>query len=501
MSLMGIDVGTTGCKVIAFSEKGEIVASAYAEYDAVRRQPGWAELDSRDVWKKICTCIQRVASQTSRDPVSALAVTCLGEAATPVSKDREILGNSILNFDERGQEYVAEIEAAVGRDRLFRLNGNILGHFYSAPKLMWLKRHDPKFFDSVHKFLLWEDFVGFMLGCDPVIDYSVANRTLLFDLEKERWSEELASAMGLRTDQMADLRLGGTLLGEVAPAMCEKLGLPRGVKVVTGGHDQCCTALGAGVIRTGMAVYGLGTFICITPVYDRLPDRPKMLASGLNIEHHVIRGHYVSFLYNLTGGALLKWYRDQFGRLEKREAAERGVDPYDILLADLPAEPTPLLVLPHFAVTGPPLFESRTKGVIAGLTLETDHRTVLKGLLEGVTYYFREGLDLLEQAGVTVQEFRATGGGAKSPVWLQIKADILGRPLATVKVTEAGALGAAILAGIGTGVYGSTEEAVRVLVKVDRVFEPNASRHARYGERFDGYIKLYPALKPILRTL
>jgi len=501
MSLMGIDVGTTGCKVIAFNKSGKSLASDYAEYDAVRRQPGWAELDSRDVWQKICKCIRLVAKQTKRDPVTALAVTCLGEAATPVSKDRKILGNSILNFDERGQEYVAQIEATIGRERLFRLNGNILGHFYSAPKLMWRKEHEPQFFESVHKFLLWEDFVGFMLGCDPVIDYSVANRTLLFDLEKMQWSDTLASAMGLRCDQMAELRPAGQLLGEVAPALCKQLGLPRGVKVVTGGHDQCCTALGAGVIRAGMAIYGIGTFICITPVYDRLPDRAKMLASGLNIEHHVVVGHYVSFLYNLTGGALLKWYRDQFGRLEKREAAKRKVDPYDILLADLPADPTPLLALPHFAVTGPPLFESRTKGVIVGLTLETDHRTVLKGLLEGVTYYFREGLDLLEQAGVTVKEFRATGGGAKSPVWLQIKADILGTPLATVKVTEAGALGAAILAGIGTGVYRSIPEAVEAVVKVDRVFEPNASRHARYREQFEKYRRVYPALREILWSL
>lgn len=307
--------------------------------------------------------------------------------------------------------------------------------------------------------------------------------------------------MGLRLDQMADLRLGGTLLGEVAPAVAKDLGLPAGVKVVTGGHNQCTNALGAGVIRNGMAIYGMGTFICITPVYDHIPDQTKMLASGLNIEHHVIGGHYVSFLYNLTGGALLKWYRDQFGRLEKQEAAARGMDPYDLLLADLPEDSTPLLVLPHFAVTGPPLFESRTKGAVLGLTLETDRRTVLKGLLEGVTYYFREGLELLEQAGVKVEEFRATGGGAKSAVWLQIKADILGTPLATVKVTEAGALGAAILAGVGTGVYRSPKEAVDAVVKVDRVFEPDAARHDRYGEQFGKYRRLYPALRELLASL
>jgi xylulokinase len=501
MSLMGIDIGTTGCKVIAFREDGEMIARAYEEYDAVRPQPGRAELDSRDVWRKIRSCIQSTAKQTGGDPVTALAVTCLGEAATPVSRNREILGNCILNFDERGQDEAAEIQSKIGRERLFKLNGNILGHFYTAPKLMWLKKHEPRIYNHAYKFLLWEDLVHFLLGCEPVIDYSVANRTLFFDLEGQRWSEELLSAMGMDGAKLADLAPGAKVLGKIAPALADELGLPRGVQVVTGGHDQCCTALGAGAIRRGMAIYGMGTFICITPVYDRLPDRDAMLASGLNIEHHVVGGHYVSFLYNLTGGALLKWYRDQFGLLEKREAAAQGRDPYDLLLADLPPEPTNLLVLPHFAVTGPPLFESRTKGVIMGLTLETDRKTFLKGLLEGVTYYFREGLDLLEQAGVTVEEFRATGGGAKSAVWLQIKADILGKPLATVKVTEAGSLGAAILAGVGTGVYRSIDEAVNTVVKVDRVFEPDAARHEKYGEQFAKFRKVYPAVKEIVSAL
>ncbi|KPL11107.1 hypothetical protein AMJ85_04575, partial [candidate division BRC1 bacterium SM23_51] len=184
MSLMGIDVGTTGCKVIAFRDDGEILATTYAEYDAVRRQPGWAELDSRDMWQKICNCIRQVAEQTRDAPVTALAVTCLGEAATPVSKKREILGNCILNWDERGKDEAAAIEAAVGRERIFRINGNIHGHFYSAPKFMWLKKNEPQFFASVYKFLLWQDFIHFMLGCEPVMDYSVASRTLLLDLEK-----------------------------------------------------------------------------------------------------------------------------------------------------------------------------------------------------------------------------------------------------------------------------------------------------------------------------
>ncbi|MCZ7542051.1 MAG: FGGY-family carbohydrate kinase [Anaerolineae bacterium] len=194
---------------------------------------------------------------------------------------------------------------------------------------------------------------------------------------------------------------------------------------------------------------------------------------------------------------MLKWFRDTFAPLEKAEAQARGVDVYDLLLAEMPPEPTDLMVLPHFAVTGPPYYDENPRGLIAGLTLETSRGTFIKALLEGVTYYFREGLDVMASADIHIDEYRATGGGAKSDAWLQIKADILGRPLARPRVTEATSLGAVILAGAGAGVYGSVAEAIDQLVQIERVFEPDPARHAQYAARFARYKDLYPFVRAL----
>jgi xylulokinase len=491
MSLLGIDVGTTGCKVIALSTEGVIRASAQREYDVIRPQPGWAELDSRAVWGLIREAIREVTAQIPGDPVAAICVSSMGEAMTPVSADRQILGNCLLGFDARGAETMERL-AAVDPVVFYERTGNVVGGVFGGPKLIWQRDNWPALFESTYKFLGWASLVAYLLGAEPVMDYSLANRTLFFDLRAEAWSQETLDLVGMPRDKLPGTVQAGTVTGEVSPVVAEELGLPPGVKIVIGAHDQCATAVGAGVTRAGLAVYGLGTYICITPTYDTIPPAAQMIGPNLNVEHHALPGLYVSFYYNLTGGALLKWFRDTFAAVERDAAKERGENVYDLLLAEMPEEPTDLMVLPHFAPTGPPYYDENPAGLIAGLTLETSRGTFIKGLLEGVTYYFRDGIDRMARAGIAIHEYRVTGGGAQSDRWLQIKADILGTPLVRPRITEAGALGAAVLAGVGAGLFASPDEAVSALVKVDRVFEPDPQRHQQYAERFARYHLLYP---------
>jgi xylulokinase len=491
MSLIGIDVGTTGCKVIAIRDDGAILASAQREYDILRPQPGWAELDSQQVWNCIREALREVAAQTKNDPAAALCVSSMGEAMTPVSADRRILGNCLLGFDTRGTETLArlgELDPLV----FFERSGNVPSTIYGGPKLIWLRDHRPDLFRQTYKFLNWADLVAYLLGGDPITDYSLANRSLFFDLRGECWSQATLDWVGMPAEKLPGLAQAGTVTGTVAAPVAEDLGLPRSARVVIGAHDQCANAVGAGVIRGGMALYGLGTYICIAPTYDTIPATATMMQSRLNVEHHALPGLYVSFYHNLTGGALLKWFRNTFARAEHEVAKARGEDVYDLLLAEMPAEPTDLLVLPHFAPTGPPYYDDDARGLIVGLTLETTRGEFVKGLLEGVTYYFRDGVERMTQAGINIAEYRVTGGGARSDAWLQIKADILGKPLTRPKVTQAGALGAAILGGVGAGVYASAEQAIAALVQVDRTFEPDPRRHALYTERFARYPLLYP---------
>ena len=505
MSLMGVDVGTSGCKIAVFSEQGSILAQAYREYNIITPRPGWCELDSNDVWSRIKSAIgeaaRKVQNRHADDPIAALSVSSCGEAMTPVSKERKILGNCLLGLDDRGRDYVEPFGAKLSPRRLFEINGNVLGHMYSMPKLQWIRDNQPDLYAKTYKFLLWQDLVCFMLGCEPATDYSLAGRTLLFDLKAGTWSEDLLSAAGIPGSKLPAIVPSGTDLGAISGATADELGLPRGTRAVSGGHDQCCNALGAGTVQTGMAVFGLGTFTCITPAFTKIPDSTLMIANKLGVESHVVPGLYVLFLYNGTGGSLLKWFRDTLAKAEKEEAEAAGEDVYDRLMRETPASPSRLMVLPHFTTTGPPLLEHRTVGVMAGLTLDTGRGEIIKGLIEGATYYLAEGVEMLESIGIRIDEYRPTGGGAKSEMWLQTAADIMGKPFAKPLVVEAGCFGAAILAGTGIGHYGSAAEAARELVRIERYYAPDRERYAQYRDRMRIYRRLFPAMKDVLRDL
>jgi xylulokinase len=499
MSLLGIDIGTGGCKAAAFSTDGQCLASAYGEYAPRRPAPDWVELDSAEVWQIVTDTVARVVAQTARDPITALCTSSMGEALACVTQDGRLFGRSITSADARGAEHVERLRAAFGAAGFYAINPNILGPNYSLPKLLWLREHAPAEFAAADKLLLWGDLPARLWGGESVASHSLANRTLLFDLRRRDWSEPLLAWSGVPRDKLGRCVPGGQVLGTVAPAAARTLGLPPGVKIVAGGHDQCCNALGAGLCGPGRAVCGIGSFECITPVYDRLPEPGPMLAQGLNIEDHVLDGLYVSFLYN-QGGTLIRWFRDTFAATDRR-VAPPGEDLYERLAAEMPDEPTGLLALPCFEMTGPPAFVADAAGALVGLKTSTTRGEILKCLMESETFYFADSLTALRAMGIDTSEMVATGGGAKSDRWLQIKADILGIPFVRPRITEGSVLGAAMLAGIATGLYASPREAVECFVQRDRVFEPDPERHQRYRVRLAHYRQLYPALRPLLQGL
>ncbi len=497
MSVLGIDLGTTGCKAAAFSADGRCLAQGYREYDALHPRAGWAELDSRDVWEKVRQVIRAAASGTRRDPVTALCTSSFGEAFVPVSNDRRILGSSILCTDLRGQEYSDALAREIGQEAFYRINPNILGPQYSLPKLLWVRDHETGLFETADYFLFWADLVPFLLGCEPVAVNSLANRSLLFDIAKNDWSDVLLSWSGLERKKLGRVVPGGALIGTVSDRAAAELGLPSGVRVVSGGHDQCCNALGAGCTRPGTAVCGIGTFECITPTYGEIREPLRLLSLRLNIEHHVLPGLYVSFLYN-QAGVLVRWFRDTFAAAD---TAPSGSNVYSALDREMPEAPTKLLVLPHFDPPMWPVHMTDSAGVILGLKTDTARGEILKSILECETFYFVDSLLALEKLGVATREFTATGGGARSDAWLQIKADIFGVPFVRPRISEGSLVGAAMLAGIATGVYASAAEAVNVFVKRERRFEPDALRHAIYREKLGLYRELFPATRVLLSRL
>jgi xylulokinase len=496
MSFLGVDVGTTGCKAAVFSEEGILLASAYEEYDVLRPQPGWAELDPVQVWNRIQRAIRQVSAASTADPIQALAVSSLGEAMVPVTADRVIAGPSIVaNFDLRGEEALAPLRRHLGTERLYEITGNIPGTNYSLPKLLWLRQHEADLYRRTDRFLLWGGFVGYMLGAAPAVDYSLANRSLLFDVDRGDWSEEILDLTGLDGGKLPGCVASGTAIGTVSPRMADELGLPEGVTVVAGAHDQCAAAVGCGVVEAGRAAYGLGTFTCITPVYARRRAPRLMLERGLNTQHHAVPARYVSFIYT-PGGSLVKWYRDTIAN-----AGRAGGDPYPALFAEMPEGPSGLVVLPHFAPTGPPDFISDSTGLIAGMRLETSRGEILKGILEGVTFYLKECVDALPPTGIEIAEYRVAGGGSKSDRWVQLCADVMGQRFVRPAVAEAGALGAAIIAAVGSGAVPSFEAGVEAMVRLEREFEPDPEQHRLYGEWYDLYRQLWPTTAGTLRAV
>jgi xylulokinase len=500
MSLLGIDVGTSGCKAAVFTEDGNLVASAYEEYDTQRPGPGWAELDTNQIWQQIKQTIRKAAAGSARDPIRALCVSSLGEAVVPVTADRNILGPSLLNFDSRGSEYLAILRNAIPEEKAYQINGNPLGSQYSFTKLMWIKQNQPELYHQTSYFLHWSGFVSFMLGAEARVDYSLANRTLLFDIEQCEWSKELLEKTQLDQEKLPDPVPSGSVIGTVGRTIASELGLPAGIPIISGGHDQCCNGIGCGVITPGQAMYGMGTYLCMMPVFAQRPQTKAMMKHGLNTEHHVVPGQYVSFIYN-QGGVLVKWYRDTFAHLEREKAISNNQDIYSLLFEEMPESPSRVMVLPHFTTTGPPQFINDSCGVMAGLKLETSRAEILKGILEGTTYYLRESFEALPETGIEVTDFRAVGGGSKSDAWVQICADILGRPFVRPKINEAGVLGAAILAGTGSGTFPSMEEGVGAMVQLGQTFHPDMANQLRYNERFTRFKELWPLMSDYLRVL
>ena len=500
MSLLGLDIGTTGCKAIVFDEEGKQLAAAYREYPLIHPQPGWIELDPTAVWRGTEEAIGEAVSRASRgDPVRALAASVQGEAVCPVTAEGAPLDNSIVTFDNRTAEQARRLAESVGGEVVYRISGQPLHPMGTINKVAWWKENRPSIYERAHKFLCYGDFALMQLGLTPVMDTSMAARTMAYDIHGHRWSSQVLDVFGVEEEKLPAVAPSGTSVGIIPPQVCERLGLPAGVTAVTGGHDQPCGALGAGAVVPGRAMYAIGTVECVTPSLDAFV--PGLGPKGFPCYPHVVGGRYVTLGFNFGGGSILRWYRDRFGQQEMEQARTSGRDVYDVLLDSVDVTPGSLLLLPHFAGTGTPWLDPLSKGALVGLTLSSTKQDVLKAILEGTTYEIAVNLTEMQAAGVELRELRAIGGGAKSAKWLQIKADIIGAPLLALSVSEAACLGAAMLAGYGVGAYHDLAAVADRFARPAAQFDPVPDRHRRHADRISLYRRLYPALRDVLHEL
>lgn len=499
MSLLGLDIGTSGCKAAVFNTDGEILALAKRSYP-LHTARDHLELDPDEVWNSAASCIRQVNGEVGHNPVTALATSVLGEAVIPIGADGRPLARSPVSFDGRAIEQANAFQQSFDDGKIYLHTGQPIHPMYSIHKIVWWRDNIPTLFESTWKFLCYGDFVALKLGVEPAIDYSMAARTQAFDINTKSWSEDILQWAGLSAAQLAVPVPSGTVLGGVDPEIRQELGFTEDVLVIAGGHDQPCGALGSGALKVGEAMYALGTTACLAPT---LPGLALSLSKyGFPCYPHVIPDCFVTLAGTSSGGSLLRWFRDVFGDREQQIAAKEGRDIYDVLVAQADEEPSPLLLLPHFAGTEAPHHDPGARGVLFGLSFATTRGDVIQAILEGIALEIASYTCYLDRCGVELGSLRAVGGGAKSARWMQLNADVIGLPITVPQVTEATCLGAALVAGTATKCYASLRDAVDLVVSDAHVYEPHPERSAYYRSRLSYYQRAYPAIRwlnPLLK--
>jgi xylulokinase len=501
MSLMGIDIGTSGCKGVVFDHQGSVLASAYREYPLVQPREDWVELEPEVIWNSVLGVLKEAGSQILADPVAAIGVSSQGETVAAVDTQAKGLCNFIVTFDNRTVEQARSWERTLSRGAIFRLTGMPLHPMYSINKILWLREHRPDAFRRAHKFTLVQDFVIARLCGEFGIDYTLASRSMAFDVTKKVWAAQILDAAGVEETRLSPPYPSGTVIGVLRPELASEIGFKGKVSIVTGGHDQPCGALGAGIVESGTAMNATGTVDAVCPVFENAPFTDAMLADNYAVYPSTMPRLYCTIGFNLTGGLLLKWYRDTLCTAEQEAASRAGRNVYDMILSGMASSPKDLFVLPHFVGSGTPSLDPFSKGAIVGLRISTTKSDLTRAIVDSINFEMKHNLECLAANGIPIREVHAVGGGAKSNAWLTLKASCFGLPVRRPKVQEAVSLGSAILAGVATGVFADPVEGAREMVSMEDTFEPDANLHAVYQEKYAKFRELYGRLADFNRSL
>lgn len=495
MAIAGIDIGSTGAKITVFDRDGKQLHYGYREYPKPRGI-GAQEIDANSIWQAAKELLQDAARAVPQ--MSAVGITSFGESFVLLDERQEPLMPIMMYTDPRGAEEAKALERLLGRERIADLSGAAPHPMYTLPKLMWVKTHRPQVYAQAKYCCLIADFLVFKLTGERIIDYSLAARTMGLNVQTLRWSDPLFQAAGLGVKLFSRPVPPGTCAGQILPDVAQRLALPPDLRIVLCCHDQVAAAVGSGVMRPGRATDGAGTVECITPVFDHLPADDRFQENAYAVIPFVHPGTYCCYAFQFTGGSLTKWFTDTLAGDDRIRARANNVSLYDQLESGMTDAPTGILALPHFAGAGTPYMDADAKGALVGLTLNHTASDLYRALMEGICYEMRLNVEALAQSGIYIEALNASGGCAKSRLWLQMKADILGLPIHRMNVDEAGTVGGIMLTGVATGVYRDLDEAADALVGSVEVFEPRAEQTRAYGSHYARYKQLYAAIRPLM---
>ncbi|MHB1275136.1 MAG: FGGY-family carbohydrate kinase [Candidatus Humimicrobiaceae bacterium] len=499
MSLLGIDLGTSGIKCVAYNLKGSPLKKVYQEYTLYTPDIGTVELNPDLVWESLKKNLTELNSseEIRKDPITALSISVSGDETLPIDKNGRVLYNTIMSMDKRGVEENSYINDLIGSEEIYKITGMPPDNIYALNRLLWFKNNIPEIYEKTYKFLCWEDFVFYKLGAEPSTDYSVACRTLAFNIVENKWAENIVKKAGIDILKFPKAYPSGTEIGRVSLKLCGELGFKDNVKIVTGGFDQCCSALGAGITKSGMVSIGTGTVEVMQVCFDKLGYNKKMMDEGYSFNTHVLKNLYICLSLNFNGGVIFKWYRDNLGYEEKIKAKERSSEVYDLIMDSANSSMFPVLFLPYFEGAQTPWKNPAATGTILGITLRTKKEDIVRGIMEGITFDLRLNLEKIEESGIKIDSLRATGGGSRSETWLQFKANILGKIIQKLDIDEAGCMSAAVLAGYGSKDFNSVAGIIDDWVKIKKEYEPDLEKFKNYEERYLKFISAYEKIKDI----
>jgi xylulokinase len=502
--LMGIDLGSTNLKAIIYDPSGKAVASASRpteRFNPDESHPEWAVWRPEQIWGGVAESIQEAISKID-DPsaVRGVCVTGMGMDGLPIDENGEWLYPMISWHCPRTAPQHEWWMDNIGAERQFSISGTQLWVFCSALRLRWMRENEPEIYEKTHKWLLIEDFVNFMLCGAKATDYSMASTTLLFDQKRRTWSDELLEASGIDRSILCDPHPAGTVLGGVHAKASEATGLTVGTPIVLGGHDYCCGELPTGAFRPGVLLDVLGTWEMVVGSLETPTLTPKAMATGMFIDSHVAKDMW-TFMGATVAGDMLEWFKTEFGVAESQKAESEGGVDWDYLIKAGEAAPVGsggAMFLPHMSGSHCPVVDHKSLGAFVGLKNIASRGHMFRAVIEGLNYQFRQIMGSVESVlGERQEKVVAIGGVTQNRLWMQNKADVIGRPVEVPDLDEAVPLGAAILAGIGVGIYKDEQDAFEQVSRPGKIYEPNPENAAKYDELFPLFEKLYPALKEI----
>lgn len=454
MSYLGIDVGTNSCKAVLLSRDGEIIFSGARHYEILMTGARRAELCPQVVWQSVLDLLQEAATKSRAvEKIQAVSFSILGEAITPVDGYGRPLANTLVSMDYRGIEECHKILEIVDRRTIYAQTGQPCNPMYPVSKILWWKRHEPDLYARVWKFLCWEDFLSLRLCGRACMGFSLASRTMLFNPFVRDWSDDMLSALHLEREMFAELLPSAKVVDEIRPALVAEIGLPAGTVFVTGGWDQACATLGAGVITNDILLENFGTTIFLGFLLQQeeaTQTGGDFHEAGYQLNAFLFGDFFLVNGGTLSGGILLKWFLDKIkGELVERFSGRReGVLPY--LMESLTEEPATSFFVPSFTGSGTPFSQSNLRGGVLNLDYQVDDRDILKALLESLCFEVKRNVDFLEQRlGRMIRQVRFTGGGSQSTFFSRLHASILERDITVSSFHDVSALGAALLAAAG----------------------------------------------------